>query len=257
MLQALAQIKVFLLNKPTRQRLEVLGMPHKKFKRRLLRWLILPKQTLCIELKPRIQLEIFDIIDLKRFQTVFIEDRFFMPLRTTEPLLVSVGSRNGFDIIKFDLDYPSGKLLVLEPSAENRCVIKENFAKNRVDASILPFALAGESGKTFLYKEVSAEGNRYLLDAIKAQSFSRVETRTMGWLLNHLLEPIDLILLNVPGKEEEVILSINDDMAFLIKRLLLKENTLLINSKRIVRHMQSLGYFHEKRGRYHFFNLAQ
>lgn len=256
MFQAFAQIKVFLFNKPTRQRLDVLGMPYKKFKRRLLRWLFLPEQTFTIELKPRVKLEIFDIIDLKRFHTVFIEDRFFIPLRTNEPLLVSVGSRNGFDIIKFDLDYPSGKLLVLEPSAENRSVIKENFAKNRVDASILPFALAGESGKTFLYREVSREGDRYLLDAIKAQSFTRVETRTMAWLLNHLLEPIDLILLNVPGKEEEIILSINDHMAFMIKRLLLKENTLLINAKKIVRHMQSLGYFHEKRGRYHVFMLA-
>lgn len=256
MRQALAQIKVFLFNKPTRQRIEDLGMPFGKFRRRLLRWLFLPRQTFTIALKPRLFLEIFDFIDLKRFHTVFIEDRFFLPLRTSQPLLVSVGSRNGFDIIKFDLDYPAGKLLVLEPSAENRSVIKENFAKNRVDASVLPYALAAESGKAFLYKEVSREGDRYLLDAIKAQSFTRVETRTMAWLLNHLLEPIDLILLNVPGKEEEIILSINDHMAFFIKRLLLKENTLLINSRKIVRHMQSLGYFHEKRGRYHVFILA-
>lgn len=252
----LGQIKAFLFNKAIQQRLDVLGMPHRKFNWRLLRWAFLPEQILTIELRPRVKLNLYDFIDLARFRTIFLEDRLFMPLRTSEPLIISVGSRNGYDIIKYDLDYPGGKLLVLEPSAANRSVIRDNFQINRVDALILPYALTANQGKAILYKQVSSVGDRYLLDAIQAQSFSRVETRDIYWLLNHVLEPVDLLILNIPGYEEEVMLSLGDDMNFTIRRIILKENALLVNSRKIVKHMQSLGYFHHKKGRYHFFTYA-
>jgi hypothetical protein len=180
--------------------------------------------------------------DWRDFKHWLLETELYRPVKTREPLLVWVGPRTGLPILAYGLDYPTAKMVVLEPAAAHRAALAELQSANDLDLQVMPYALDTHTGYALLHRVAEQGGARYRLEARRSQSFQQVETGTLYWLKQQLVEPMDLLYLNVPGREEALMGQIDEALARHIRRLCLKVNRPLVNTPRLLRWGQELGY---------------
>lgn len=233
----------FFQSSKLRERLGHVCLDRSAFWRKLLSWYLLPfSRGMGIKVKPNLRLELEDWTDLWMFRRIFLEPDFFQALQVSDPLIVSVGSRNGMDLALYHLAYPTAKMVVLEPSPAHREKVQQVLSKNKIDAQVLKFGLDRASGFRLMHRVASSWGARYRLDALYSQSFFQVETCNLAWLQKFLVEPIDLLLLRVPGKEENILTTVNGRLANFLPRIHLVSSSKMTNLALIQKHFARLGY---------------
>jgi len=176
------------------------------------------------------------------FKWWLLETELYRPVQTRDPLLVWVGPRYGLPVLPYFLDYPTAKMVALEPAGAHRAALEEFIEANGMDMQVLPYALDTEAGSGLLHRVAVKGGAQYRLDAMRSQSFQQVETCTLEWLKRQLVEPMDLLYLNVPGREEALLGQVDAALARHIRRLCVKVDTPLVNRARLQRWGEDLGY---------------
>lgn len=205
-----------------------------------------------LELKGPAWVPLAEERDWRDFKHWLLETELYRPVKTREPLLVWVGPRSGLPILAYGLDYPTAKMVVLEPAAAHRAALAELERANDLDLQVMPYALDTSAGYGLLHRVAAKDGARYRLDARRSQSFQQVETRNLYWLKRRLVEPMDLLYLNVPGREEALVGQIDAASARHIRRLCVKVGSPLVNSARLLRWGKELGYTVRRSGDFLF-----
>lgn len=245
----LALISSFFRSPKLKERLKHVCADRRSFWKNLSAWYLLPfSRGMGIKVKPNLRLQLEDWTDLWMFRRIFLEPDFFQALQVSEPLIVSVGSRNGLDVALYHQAYPTAKMVLLEPSPAHRKRIQDLLSINKIDCQMLKLGLDRASGFRLMHRIASPWGARYRLDALYSQSFFQVETCNLAWLQKFLVEPIDLLLLRVPGKEENILTTVDGHLARFLPRIHLVSSSEMTNLARIEKHFARLGYRSQRKG---------
>lgn len=139
------------------------------------------------------------------------------------PLIFDVGANIGLATIYFKELYPQARIIAFEPLPQNVELLEENVAQNNLsDVEILPVALGAKTDKQLIYYD---EENEWL---------STASLREKGWtgqenvisqevevarLSSFMIEPIDLLKIDVEGYEEQILFECEDKLS-LVKTLI-------------------------------------
>ena len=128
-------------------------------------------------------------------------DVYGVPLGLDQPrVIVDLGANVGFSTIALARRYPTARFVCVEPTAENRKLLERNLGLNRIDATILPYAVVGTAGRYQLNVGAHPSANN-----VSASDDGGIEGITLGELLDRAgVDRVDLLKIDIEGAERQV-----------------------------------------------------
>ena len=150
--------------------------------------------------------------DFERIWTELFEDGDYQFETTQEsPFIIDGGSHIGASILFFKSRFPKARIIGFEPDPENLELLRLNLSANSVEnVQIVPKALAAQSGKAKIYREIagtnpSTWGNSILYNMwgdAEEQKPAEIETTR---LIDYIDAEVDFLKLDIEGCEEQVL----------------------------------------------------
>ena len=160
----------------------------------------------------------FELLDWRgfwiAFHEIFINKDYAFSTESPAPLIIDGGANIGLATAYIKLSYPGARVICFEPSERIRKVLERN-AINQAwqDVTILPFALSNSQGQvTFTVPDEDSLAGH--VGAANGLGSSKDETVTTVPLSQYVLEPVELIKLDIEGQEVEVIEELGEKLAF-------------------------------------------
>lgn len=114
--------------------------------------------------------------------------------------IVDLGANVGFSTLALRRHHPRARFVCVEPAAVTRAVLRENLARNGVDAEVLGVAVVGEAGSYSL-----AESHFPAAHRVVASVEGDIEGVTLSELLERArVNRVDLLKIDVEGAEREI-----------------------------------------------------
>jgi FkbM family methyltransferase len=138
--------------------------------------------------------------DIQTIREVWLQECYRPPVEVPANVVVDLGANIGLTSLWYAKRYGAGRLLCVEPVAENARLARRNLSANAVTAEVVEAAVAASDGMGFL--EVASDFN-----AGRLGSRGRaVRTVSMQTLLGHLPDDqvVDLLKVDIEGGEAEL-----------------------------------------------------
>ena len=135
---------------------------------------------------------------------------YYTELANENPVIIDAGAHIGMSTLYFAKQFPTAKIIAIEPNPITRELLETNIWENRLEdrVEVLAAALSDQAGSAQLHHLIAAEWqlNANLTatawnDAPLTHS-TQVETITLSSLLD---QPVDLLKLDIEGAELTVL----------------------------------------------------
>ena len=166
-------------------------------------------------------------------------------------VVIDVGANIGAFAVLAGQAASAGRVLALEPAAENFALLEDNLRLNRLpNVKAIKAALAARSGTTTLYLADRSSGDHSTDPAMieRCRGTETVEGLTIAELLDRdALPACDLIKFNCEGAEVPIVLGLDEATAARLRRIVLGYHVDVRHEKRpqadrLVRRLVDLGY---------------
>lgn len=125
----------------------------------------------------------------------------------SKPYIIDCGANIGLSVIYFKKLFPDSRIMAFEPDPKIFAVLKENIeAFNFRDINLVQKGLTNSEGE-FLFFMQGADGGRITNKSDGNKNTTHIKTTR---LKNFLTEPVDLLKIDIEGKETEVLLDCVD-----------------------------------------------
>jgi FkbM family methyltransferase len=144
--------------------------------------------------------------DSSIFREIFVDNRLDLELSRSPRVIIDAGAYTGLSSVYFAVRYPDAKVIAIEPEKSNFDILARNV---KPFTNILPIkaALWKEETELNLYDPGRGQCGYQALDSEpqeeKIQSVSSVTIEKI--MLNHDIEFIDILKLDIEGAEKEVL----------------------------------------------------
>ncbi len=146
------------------------------------------------------------------FVDIFIRRTYYFETLIKNPFIIDCGANIGMATLYFKYLYPKAEIICFEPFPSTFKVLEENIKHNNLKSVQLVQAAisANDSKEQILFYDasrISSTGHSLDKDLFTVKSNKRPETITVKnkKLSNYINRPIDLLKLDIEGKEDEVL----------------------------------------------------
>jgi FkbM family methyltransferase len=137
---------------------------------------------------------------------IFVDLSYYFRARRPDPLILDGGSNIGMSVLFFKALYPKARVLAFEPAESARRLLIENVEQNRlVGVDVHQAALGKQNGPVSFFddaNDLSTFGTSTRRERLPNPRKSTVPQRRLS---DFIVEPVDLLKLDIEGAEDEVL----------------------------------------------------
>ncbi len=141
---------------------------------------------------------------------LYTQHRYYFELDKEDPYILDLGAHIGLATLYFKQIYPEAKIIAIEPQPDNFVLLTKNTEENQLKGvQLVQAAIAPKSGEIVLHEPTSLEGWRSGTGIIPngwrgVQPSKEIKVRAIT-IMDYLVEPIDLLKMDIEGMEYEVV----------------------------------------------------
>jgi len=150
---------------------------------------------------------------LSLLRKIFVNQEYFMPLDSDEPVIIDCGSNIGASLLFFKLVYPGCKLVAFEADPENFKILQKNVESNKLHDIRLINKAVYNVEKKLTFKSINSTMGK-VVEGAHADDTITVDAVLLS---NYIDAPVDLLKIDIEGAETAVIedLATNNKLTFI------------------------------------------
>jgi len=177
------------------------------------------KKEFSLSLKTGHKFHLMHFLDSLMFYEIWKEDVYRLNKMKNPKVILDIGSNIGSFSIKAAIDFPTARVIAIEPSVETFLLLKKNIKENSIhNIESINKAIFGKNGYHTLY-DPGPGGLRSLYPPSKKRSaIIRVETTTLEKIISRKkIKYIDLLKMDCEGSEYNIFENLSSELFLKIK----------------------------------------
>lgn len=141
---------------------------------------------------------------------LYTQHRYYFELDKEDPYILDIGAHIGLATLYFKQIYPEARIVAIEPQPDNFALLSQNMKENQLKGvQLVQAAVAPKTGEIVLHEPLSSQGWRSGTGIIPngwrgVQPSKEIKVKAVS-IMDYLVEPIDLLKMDIEGMEYEVI----------------------------------------------------
>ena len=236
----------WLLNRKRRIALnEVLQSPGLFWKAMFLKLIPgLHKRPVKLALKDGGVFQVRQFMTLYIFSEIFLDRCYDVPLDgVDEPVVVDIGANTGLFMLRAKQLWPDANLFCYEPYPPNFDDLSVNLADSRLGkVQLYPEGVGGDARETVLHINPKNIGGHSIINSARCAGQVAIKLVNLRTVLDRTPHgKCDLMKLDCEGAEQEILSSMDQDLAARIPRIIYEE-TPELDTQALKSHLGRLGY---------------